>query len=82
VQLLGVVCVAAWVVTTATALFWTIKHTVGLRVSAKEEIEGLDIGEHGAASYPEFAIATPTMNLDRNSAQIAGGIARSEKDGK
>ncbi len=56
VQLLAVVCVAAWVTITAGILFWVIKHTVGLRVSAKEELEGLDLGEHGAASYPEFEI--------------------------
>ena len=56
IQLLDVVCVAAWVTVTAGILFWVIKHTVGLRVSAKEELEGLDTGEHGAVSYPEFEI--------------------------
>jgi Amt family ammonium transporter len=37
-------------------IFWAIlKATVGLRVSAEEEIEGLDIGEHGMEAYPGFA---------------------------
>jgi Amt family ammonium transporter len=71
VQLLGVISVAAWVITTATALFWIIKHTVGLRVTAKEEIEGLDISEHGMLAYPEFAITTPTMNMGGHSAMVA-----------
>jgi Amt family ammonium transporter len=31
-----------------------IKHTIGLRVSAAEEEEGLDIGEHGGEAYTGF----------------------------
>jgi Amt family ammonium transporter len=79
VQLLGAVSVAGWVIVTATALFWVIKHTVGLRVTAKEEIEGLDIGEHGMLAYPEFAITTPIMNLDGHSVQIAEGLETAQK---
>ncbi len=66
-QLIGVLCVAAWVAGTTRLLFWTIKHTIGLRVSAKEELEGLDIGEHGAVAYPEFAI---THELTRDDIRI------------
>ena len=37
-------------------IFWALlKFTVGIRVSAAEEIEGLDIGEHGMEAYPGFA---------------------------
>ena len=35
----------------ATGIFLTIKATMGLRVSAEEEIEGLDYGEHGMHAY-------------------------------
>jgi len=36
-------------------VFWyTIKATLGVRVTEEEEIEGLDIGEHGMEAYPEF----------------------------
>ena len=36
-------------------IFWKIiDATLGVRVSAEEEIEGLDIGEHGAVAYPDF----------------------------
>ena len=31
---------------------------MGLRVSAEEEIEGLDIGEHGNSAYPDFQVAS------------------------
>ncbi|MGN0374649.1 MAG: ammonium transporter [Butyrivibrio sp.] len=54
-QALGVVSVIAWVAVTMTAVFLIIKHTVGLRVTADEEIAGLDIREHGiASSYADF----------------------------
>jgi Amt family ammonium transporter len=34
---------------------WTIiKLAVGLRVSAEEEMSGLDMGEHGNVAYPDF----------------------------
>ncbi len=54
-QALGVVSVAAWVAVAMTIVFFVIKKTVGLRVSAEEEIVGLDIEEHGLASaYADF----------------------------
>lgn len=46
-QCLGVVSVIAWVAVTMVIIFTVIKHTVGLRASAIEELEGLDIHEHG-----------------------------------
>ena len=56
-QLLGFVSVAAWTVVTISIAFLIIKKTVGLRVSAEEEIEGLDKTEHGLASaYSGFLI--------------------------
>ena len=47
VQALGVVSVAAYTAVLITITFWILKHTVGLRVSAEDEIMGLDISEHG-----------------------------------
>ena len=59
VQCLGVACVIAWVAVTMTVIFQIIKHTVGLRASAKEELEGLDIHEHGLPSaYADFVQST------------------------
>jgi len=54
VQALGVVSVFGWTAITALALFGLLKATVGLRVSKKEEIEGLDIHEHGSNAYGDF----------------------------
>lgn len=54
-QFIGVISVIAWVTVTITITFLVIKHTIGLRVSKEEEIEGLDIKEHGLASaYADF----------------------------
>ncbi|GIM30336.1 ammonium transporter [Clostridium polyendosporum] len=60
VQALGVVCVAAFVLATSAITWIVIKNTIGLRVSLREEIEGLDIGEHGNQAYPEFVIRKPS----------------------
>lgn len=56
VQALGVFAYMAWTLVTAFVLFKTIKSTVGLRVSRKEEIMGLDLGEHGTESYSDFVL--------------------------
>ncbi|NSW89850.1 MAG: ammonium transporter [Firmicutes bacterium] len=54
VQALGVISVAVWTLVTTFILFTVIKKTVGLRVSRIEEIQGLDIHEHGIESYADF----------------------------
>ena len=50
-QLVGVVSVFIFVTVAAGALFYGIKATIGLRVPPEEEIEGLDVVEHGAPGY-------------------------------
>jgi Amt family ammonium transporter len=55
VQALGVFSVMAWVAVTMSIVFFIIKKTIGLRVSVKDEIDGLDISEHNlASSYADF----------------------------
>ena len=62
IQLLGVICVMAWVTVTMIIVFNVIKKTVGLRVSAEEEIEGLDKKEHGLeSSYADFMPMNPSL---------------------
>lgn len=54
-QLLGVLTVGSWAVVLITITFFVIKATIGIRVSAEEEIEGLDASEHGLPSaYADF----------------------------
>ncbi|MCS7201778.1 MAG: ammonium transporter [Dictyoglomus sp.] len=56
VQVSGVLSVFLWTSVTAYILFSIIKKTVGLRVSEKEEVEGLDIAEHGSVAYGDFVV--------------------------
>lgn len=54
-QTTGVLAVAAYVAVFMTIIFMLIDKTIGLRVSAREEIAGLDIEEHGlVSSYADF----------------------------
>ncbi|WP_321473119.1 ammonium transporter [uncultured Paludibaculum sp.] len=56
-QLMGVGTAFAWSFGACFLLFQAIKLTVGLRVSADEELQGLDLSEHAANCYPDFAVA-------------------------
>lgn len=58
IQALGVFSVFMWVIITSSALFLIIRKTIGLRVQEKEELMGLDVGEHGVESYSGFQIFT------------------------
>ena len=51
VQAVMVVIIIAWTAVTAGIAFTIIKKTTGLRVSAEEEIAGLDVSEHGSSGY-------------------------------
>ncbi len=62
-QLLGVVSVAAFVFPASLFVWWALKKTMGIRVSLKEEIQGLDIGEHGNEAYPEFVTRRTTYTV-------------------
>lgn len=55
-QALGSFSNFVWVVGASAIVFGAIKATVGLRVSEEEEIEGLDITEHGAPGYGELTM--------------------------
>ncbi|MBT3271753.1 MAG: ammonium transporter, partial [Spirochaetales bacterium] len=56
IQALGILSVFAWAFGLGLVLFFLIKKTVGLRVSDTEELQGLDISEHGSEAYSGFQI--------------------------
>jgi Amt family ammonium transporter len=58
VQLLGIATCFIWTFPTAFMLFRLIDKTIGLRVSAEEEMEGLDLSEHGGIAYPDFGVSS------------------------
>jgi Amt family ammonium transporter len=56
IQAIGVLSVGAWTGLTSLILFVVIKAIFGLRVSAKEELVGLDLSEHKSEAYTGFQI--------------------------
>ncbi len=67
-QLIGVASAGAFVFTLSMIIWLSIKAIMGVRVSLAEEIEGLDIGEHGNTAYPEI--------VAKNQAHSALGLGR------
>ncbi|MBP9024274.1 MAG: ammonium transporter [Spirochaetes bacterium] len=53
-QLTGVAAVGGFTFIASFIIWFIIKKTIGMRVSKREEIVGLDIGEHGMKAYPDF----------------------------
>ena len=53
-QLYGVLIVGGFCVVTSIIILGVLKVTLGLRVSKEEEVEGLDIHEHGMDAYADF----------------------------
>jgi ammonium transporter, Amt family len=51
-QLINIGVLVAWVAPTMFLTFYILKKTIGLRASRKEELQGLDIPEHGIEAYP------------------------------
>ncbi|WP_159021791.1 ammonium transporter [Formosa sp. L2A11] len=55
-QLTGVACYAAFCIITSFIIIFILKKTMGIRVSEREELEGLDAHEHGMDAYPDFRL--------------------------
>tara|TARA_B100000497_G_scaffold15444_1_gene17836 strand:+ start:672 stop:1901 length:1230 start_codon:yes stop_codon:yes gene_type:complete len=55
-QLTGVFVIGAFCLISSFLILFTLKKTMGLRVSKKEELEGLDNAEHGMSAYPDFRL--------------------------
>ena len=73
VQALGVVCILAWTSVMIALTFFIIKKTIGLRVSAEEEVLGLDATEHNLPSaYADFMPSTVSMASDAADAAATG----------
>jgi len=65
-EAVGVLAVGAFVFAASSLVWFALKKTIGIRVSLEEEIQGLDIGEHGNSAYPDFAIVAPIMGTGMN----------------
>ena len=54
IQMEGIAIIAIFCLSTSYFILYIIKRTSGLRVSEREEMEGLDQHEHGMNAYPDF----------------------------
>jgi Amt family ammonium transporter len=57
-QLVGVVTAGAYTFVVGLLAWAIIKGVMGIRVSPEEELEGLDVGEHGNVAYPDFQLVS------------------------
>ena len=53
-QIIGALTIFVWVFLSSSLFWWLIKKTMGIRVTAEEEYEGVDLSECGMEAYPEF----------------------------
>jgi Amt family ammonium transporter len=61
VQVLGIVAAGSFVFISSVAVFAILKATIGIRVKPDQELDGLDIHEHGVYGYPDL-VATDSQN--------------------
>ncbi len=55
-QCIGIVAYAILCISSSYLIIFTLKKTIGIRVSEREELEGLDKFEHGINAYPDFRL--------------------------
>ena len=72
-QLIGVGAIAGFVAICMTIVFGGLKMVMGLRVSEQEEVEGLDVHEHGAPGYGEdIGFSSPSTSIPTGTNVPAG----------
>jgi Amt family ammonium transporter len=79
IQALGVGAGFAWAFTTSLIIFLAIKYTIGIRVSQEEEIQGLDIHEHGMYAYPLPLVVDPVVSGAAPSGSAVAGMSPAAK---
>ena len=81
IQVLGVLSVAVYVAVIITVVFLVLKHTIGLRAKAEDEIAGLDVSEHGLlTTYAGFSMLPDITveNVDINTVFTTGDVPEAE----
>ena len=81
IQVLGVFSVAVYVAVIITVVFLVLKHTIGLRAKAEDEIAGLDVSEHGLlTAYTGFSMLPDTIveDVDTNTVFTTGDVPVAE----
>lgn len=73
VQALGVMSVSLFAFAATFLVFSVLKKTVGIRVSALQEYEGLDVNEHGITAYSGL-VSSPLYDVEENPAHVLAGL--------
>ncbi len=73
IQALGILAVIVWTMASSAAVVFTLKKTIGIRVSRQEEISGLDFAEHGSTAY-ESTKSIFNENYDPSSRDFGVGL--------
>jgi Amt family ammonium transporter len=62
-QIVGIIAIGAFTVVFSAIVWAILQATIGIRVTPQEEIEGLDIGEHGMEAYAGFVKEADTTSI-------------------
>jgi len=62
-QIIGILAIGVFTVVMSSIFWLALKATIGIRVTAEEEMEGLDIGEHGMEAYSGFLKETSLVSV-------------------
>ena len=76
-QIVGVLGSGIFTFAISLAVWGLLKAVMGIRVSPDEELEGLDVGEHGISAYPDFQVASSIRTPG-----LPAGMARHELAGE
>jgi Amt family ammonium transporter len=78
-QIKGIFTVGITVFVMSLVAWGILKAIIGVRVSAAEEIEGLDVGEHGDEAYAGFAATTEAEAWHASTVLPGGGTPATAK---
>jgi Amt family ammonium transporter len=73
-QIKGVVAVGGFTFVTSLVVWYAIKMTLGVRVKAEDEVEGLDLAEMGMEAYPDAVEIE--AKIEKETGIRASGAAR------
>ncbi|NER98207.1 MAG: ammonium transporter [Symploca sp. SIO1B1] len=77
-QVIGIISIGAFTVIMSSIFWLALKATIGIRVHAEEEMEGLDITEHGMEAYSGFLKETSMTGFgSTGGVSDEGNLARS-----
>ncbi|NEP14044.1 MAG: ammonium transporter [Symploca sp. SIO2C1] len=77
-QVIGIIAIGLFTVVMSSIFWLALKSTIGIRVTPEEEMEGLDIGEHGMEAYSGFLKETSIVSgISSEGISDEGNFARS-----